>query len=186
MIIGYARVSTDGQSLDGQLDLLRQAGAEKIFAEKLSGKSRARPELARLLEHLRPGDLVVVTRFDRAARRLIDLVDLVEDIAAKGASFRSLSEDIDTSSTSGRLVLHVMAAIAQFERDRIVERTKEGQAAARARGRFPGRPRALSPEQRDTCLQLLGEGKSVREVARLFKVSRSTVARVQSELDQRI
>lgn len=129
MILGYARVSTRDQNLDGQYDALRSAGAERIFAETITGTARSRPELDRLLKELRSGDVVVVTKYDRLARSLKDLLEIVDQIQASGAGFRSLGEDIDTTSPAGRLIFHVFASIAQFERERIVERTKEGLAA---------------------------------------------------------
>ena len=135
MIIGYARVSTDDQSLDSQTDALSATGAEKVFADKISGSRRARPELDRMLEQLRDGDVVTVTKYDRLARSLKDLLEIVEAIRERGAGFRSLAEDIDTTTPAGRLVFHVFASIAQFERERISERTREGLASARKRGR---------------------------------------------------
>lgn len=144
MIIGYARVSTDDQNLDAQTDALKAAGAERIFADKISGVKRDRPELSAMLDQLRPGDVVVVAKYDRLARSLRDLLDLVETIKDRGAGFRSLAEDIDTTTPAGRLVFHVFASIAQFERERIAERTKEGLEAAKARGRIGGRPPALA------------------------------------------
>jgi DNA invertase Pin-like site-specific DNA recombinase len=126
MILGYARVSTRDQNLDGQWDALAAAGAERIFADTITGTARIRPELDRLLSELRSGDVIVVTKYDRLARSLKDLLEIVDLIQAKGAGFRSLGEDIDTTTPAGRLVFHVFASIAQFERERIVERTKEG------------------------------------------------------------
>lgn len=140
MIIGYARVSTEDQNLDGQIDTLKAAGAERIFADKISGTALCRPELDRLLDQLRHGDVITVTKYDRLARSLRDLLDIVDTIQAHGASFRSLAEDIDTTTPAGRLVFHVFASIAQFERERISERTREGLEAARKRGRIGGRP----------------------------------------------
>ena len=148
MIIGYARVSTDDQSLDSQTDALSAAGAEKVFADKISGSRRARPDLDRMLEQLRDGDVVTVTKYDRLARSLKDLLEIVEAIRERGAGFRSLAEDIDTTTPAGRLVFHVFASIAQFERERISERTREGLASARKRGRVGGRPPALSAIQK--------------------------------------
>ncbi|MBT8155119.1 recombinase family protein [Epibacterium ulvae] len=118
MIFGYARVSTDGQNLDAQTDALANTGAERIFADKITGSVRKRPELDQLIDQLRDGDVVVVTKYDRLARSLRDLLDIVEDIATKGAGFRSLAEDIDTTTSAGRLIFHVFASIAQFERER--------------------------------------------------------------------
>ncbi|KQI66893.1 DNA invertase [Loktanella sp. 3ANDIMAR09] len=179
MIIGYARVSTDGQSLDSQADALSAAGAEKVFADKISGSRRARPELDRMLEQLRDGDVVTVTKYDRLARSLKDLLEIVEAIRERGAGFRSLAEDIDTTTPAGRLVFHVFASIAQFERERISERTREGLAFARRRGRVGGRPPALTADQKAEVRRMRDdEQRRVSEIARLFKVSERTVRRV--------
>ncbi|MEL6171773.1 MAG: recombinase family protein [Pseudomonadota bacterium] len=177
MLIGYARVSTEEQTLDAQLDALKAAGAERVFMDKLSGKSRQRPELEKLLDQLRSDDVVVVTKYDRLARTLADLMSIVATIREKGAGFKSLGEDIDTTTPAGRLIFHVFGSIAEFERERIVERTKEGLAAARKRGRVGGRPAALSPEAREQVRKLRDEGTKTAEIARMFKVSRSTVLR---------
>jgi DNA invertase Pin-like site-specific DNA recombinase len=178
MIVGYARVSTSDQTLAPQTDALEVVGAARIFAETVSGAARARPELARLLDHLRPCDVVTVTKYDRLARSLRDLLDIVAAIEAKGAGFRSLAEDIDTTTPAGRLIFHVFASIAQFERERISERTKEGLAAARKRGRVGGRPPALTPDQRAEVRRMRdAEGRSIPEIARLFRVSPQTVRR---------
>ena len=178
MIIGYARVSTDDQNLDAQADALKSAGAERIFADKISGVRRDRPELDALLDQLRPGDVVVVTKYDRLARSLRALLGLVETIKDRGADFRSLAEDIDTTTPAGRLVFHVFASIAQFERERIAERTKEGLEAAKARGRIGGRPPALTADQKAEVRRMRDdEHRHVSEIARLFKVSERTVRR---------
>jgi DNA invertase Pin-like site-specific DNA recombinase len=178
MIIGYARVSTEDQNLDGQLDALNAAGAERIFADKITGTARSRPELDRLLDQLRQGDVITVTKYDRLARSLRDLLDIVDTIQAHGAGFRSLAEDIDTTTPAGRLVFHVFASIAQFERERISERTKEGLEAARKRGRVGGRPPALSPVQREEVKRMRDdEGRSLPEIAQLFRVSVKTIRR---------
>lgn len=178
MIIGYARVSTDDQSLDSQTDALSAAGAEKVFADKISGSRRARPELDKMLEQLREGDVVTVTKYDRLARSLKDLLEIVEAIRERGAGFRSLAEDIDTTTPAGRLVFHVFASIAQFERERISERTREGLESARKRGRIGGRPPALSPAQKDEVRRMReDEHRAVPEIARLFKVSERTIRR---------
>lgn len=178
MIIGYARVSTHDQSLDAQTDALTTAGAGKLFADKISGSKRERPELDKMLDQLREGDVVTVTKYDRLARSLKDLLEIVETIRARGAGFRSLAEDIDTTTPAGRLVFHVFASIAQFERERIAERTKEGLQAAKARGRIGGRPPALSTSQKAEVRRMRDdEQRAVSEIARLFKVSERTVRR---------
>ncbi|TRD15422.1 recombinase family protein [Palleronia caenipelagi] len=178
MIIGYARVSTDNQNLDAQTDALQAAGAERIFSDKVSGSIRKRPELDKLLDQVRPGDVIVVAKYDRLARSLRDLLDIVETIKDRGAGFRSLAEDIDTTTPAGRLVFHVFASIAQFERERISERTREGLQAAKARGRVGGRPPALTTAQKAEARRMRDdEHRSISEIARLFKVSERTVRR---------
>lgn len=181
MILGYARVSTREQSLDSQLDALRTVGCERIFRETVSGAVGARPELVRMLDHLREGDVVVVTRYDRLARSMRDLLDVVDRIGRAKAGFRSLAEAIDTTTPAGRLILHVFASLAQFEREVIADRTRDGLAAARIRGRVGGRPPALRPEQREEVRRMRKEGRSVAEVAALFRVSAQTIRRVRSE-----
>lgn len=178
MIIGYARVSTEDQHLDAQITALKEAGAERIFADKISGSKRSRPELNRLLDQLRPGDVVLVPKYDRLARSLVDLLDIVSQIETNKAGFRSLAEDIDTTTPAGRLIFHVFASIAQFERERIRERTMEGLQAARAKGRIGGRPPALSEDQKAEVLRLKSEGRAMKDIAALFKVSLATVKRV--------
>lgn len=180
MIIGYARVSTDEQRLDAQIAALKDAGSERIFSDTISGTKRSRPELDKLLEHLRPGDVVLVSKYDRLARSLSDLLDIVASIEAAGAGFRSLAEDIDTTTPAGRLIFHVFASIAQFERERIRERTMEGLAAARAKGRVGGRPPALTKDQKAEVLRLKHCGRASKDIAALFRVSTATVKRVRA------
>ncbi|MCA0948490.1 recombinase family protein [Salipiger pacificus] len=178
MIFGYARVSTDDQNLDAQTDALRAAGAKHIFADKISGATRKRPQLDYLLEQLRPGDVIVVTKYDRLARSLRDLLDIVELIQERDVGFRSLAEDIDTTTPAGRLIFHVFASIAQFERERISERTREGLEAAKKRGRIGGRPPALTASQRAEVRRMRDEdGRRLSEIAQLFRVSVQTVRR---------
>lgn len=179
MKIGYARVSTEDQTLDAQIDALEAEGAERIFKEKRTGKNRKRAELELMLEQLRKGDVVIVTKYDRLARSLRDLIEIVEAIRERGAGFQSLGEDIDTTTSAGRLVFHVFGSIAEFERERIVERTKEGLAAARRRGRSGGRPPALNPDQKAAAKRMRDEEeRSTSEIARVFGVSRQTVMRL--------
>ncbi|MDZ4336643.1 MAG: recombinase family protein, partial [Pseudomonas sp.] len=141
-MLGYARVSTDDQDLTNQRTELHSAGCIKIFGEKITGIRRDRPELARLLDHLRPGDVVTVTRLDRLARSTRDLLDIAERIQAAGAGLRSLAEPwADTTTPAGRMVLTVFAGIAEFERSLIIDRTRSGREAAKARGvKFGPRP----------------------------------------------
>jgi len=178
MIIGYARVSTEDQNLDAQITALKEAGAEKIFSDKISGSKRQRPDLDKMLEQLRRGDVVLVAKYDRLARSLTDLLDIVGQIEAQEAGFRSLAEDIDTTTPAGRLIFHVFASIAQFERERIRERTMEGLAEARKKGRIGGRPPALSEDQKVEVRRMKNDGRSVKDIAALFKVSPATVKRV--------
>jgi len=178
MLVGYARVSTQDQHLDTQIETLKAAGAERIWSEKVSGSKADRLELHKLIDQLRPEDVVIVTKYDRLSRSLQDLLTIVELIRKKGAGFRSLAEDIDTTTPAGRLVFHVFASIAQFERERISERTREGLAAARQRGRVGGRPPALTDDQRDEVRKMRDEdGRGIAELARLFKVSPNTIRR---------
>ena len=178
MILGYARISTDGQKLDAQLDVLNGAGAGRVFADRISGAKRQRPELDKMLGQLREGDVVMVTKYNRLARSLRDLLDIVQAIQDRGAGFRSLAEDIDTTTPAGRLVFHVFASIAQFERERISERTKEGLDAARKRGRVGGRPPALSAAQKAEVQRMRDdELRPLPEIAQLFRVSVKTIRR---------
>ncbi len=144
MIFGYARVSTDDQHLDLQLDALKAGGCEKIFSEKQSGAKTDRAELGRLLEQLRPGDTLVVWKLDRLGRSLQHLVETINKLDAQGIVFRSLQESIDTGSATGKLIFHIFASLAEFERGLIRERTNAGLAAARARGRLGGKKKGLS------------------------------------------
>jgi DNA invertase Pin-like site-specific DNA recombinase len=178
MLIGYARISTEDQSLDAQIDALNSSGALRIFADKISGSKRQRSELDRMLDQVRDGDVVMVTKYDRLARSLRDLLDIVQAIRDRGAGFRSLAEDIDTTTPAGRLVFHVFASIAQFERERISERTREGLDAARRRGRVGGRPPALSGAQRVEVRRMRDEElRPLPEIAQIFRVSVKTIRR---------
>lgn len=176
-IFGYARVSTSEQNSQMQFDALLEAGCDRILTEKASA-SGERPELAHLFDLLRPGDTVVVWRLDRLGRSVHDLIELVEDLQKRQVALKSLRETIDTSSAGGRLVVHVFAALAEFERDLIRERTVAGLAAARARGRMGGRPRALSPDQARIARSAYNTGESsVGDIAAALGVARSTIYR---------
>ena len=178
-LIGYARVSTQGQDLAQQRETLSAMACQRIFEEKVSGAKRDRPELGRLLDHLRTGDVVTVTRLDRLARSTSDLLHIAEQINDSGAGLRSLAEPwADTTSPAGRMVLTIFAGIADFERSLIGERTSAGRAAALARGvRFGPRP-ALSAEQIVHARRLIEEeGRPVTEAARILNVHRATLYR---------
>jgi len=178
LMLGYARVSTDAQELIHQRNLLAAAGCARIYAEKISGAKRDRPELARLLDHLRAGDVVVVARLDRLARSTRDLLEIAERIQAAGAGLRSLAEPwADTTTPAGRMVLTVFAGIAEFERSLIIDRTRSGREAAKARGvKFGPRP-TLTPAQIAHALDLIEQGRTIRDVAALVGVHRSTLYR---------
>ncbi len=169
MLTGYARVSTDDQDLTLQRAALKDAGCKRTFEEKASGAKRDRLELARMLEQLRDGDVVVVTRLDRLARSTRDLLDIAERLREAGAGLRSIAEPwADTTSPAGRMVLTVFAGIAEFERSLIGERTSTGRKAVQDQGVRFGRPSALTPEQVALGRRLIQEGQSVREVARIL------------------
>jgi len=178
MHIGYARVSTHDQDLSIQLAKLAEAGCERVYREKVSGARRERPELARMLDHIRAGDTVVVWKLDRLARSTRDLLDIADTLANAGAGLKSLSEPwADTTSAAGRMVLTVFAGLAEFERALIRERTGEGRAAAQQRGVRFGRPARLTEQQASMAARLLAEGTPAKEVARAFGVHRATVYR---------
>ena len=176
MIIGYARVSTQDQNPDLQLDALRGAGCEQLFQETATGKFRERPELAACLRTMRKGDTLVVWKLDRLARSLKDLVEIVHDLNQRGVGFRSLTEAIDTTSTGGRLVFHIFGALAEFEHALIRERTIAGLAAARARGRKGGRKPVMSKADARKAAAMLSDPAITKvEVAKHFSVSRVTL-----------
>src|SRR5687768_15302242 len=176
MLVGYARVSTQEQDLALQLDTLRNAGCERIFEEKASGAQRERPEPQAALGCMRPGDTLVVWKLDRLARSLKQLVETVEDFGARGIGLRSLTEAIDTTTAGGKLVFHLFAALAEFERGVIRERTLAGLRAARARGRTGGRPPALKAKDLAAARAMLKDpGITVAEVARRLGVAASTL-----------
>lgn len=176
MIIGYARVSTQDQNPELQLDALRAAGCEQMFHEKATGKFRERPELVACLRTMRKGDTLVVWKLDRLARSLKDLVEIIHDLNQRGVGFRSVTESIDTTSTGGRLVFHIFGALAEFEHSLIRERTIAGLAAARARGRKGGRKPVMSKaDTRKAAAMLSDPAITKAEVAKHFNVSRVTL-----------
>jgi DNA invertase Pin-like site-specific DNA recombinase len=178
MRIGYARVSTETQDHTSQREALAGAGCSRIFAERVSGASRNRIELERALDLLRDGDVLVVTALDRLARSTLDLLAIAERIGAVGAGLQSLGQPwADTTTPGGRMVLTVFAGLAEFERELIRERTREGIERARAAGVPFGRTATLSPERLAHARDLIGQGKPARDVARLLGVHRSTLHR---------
>jgi DNA invertase Pin-like site-specific DNA recombinase len=179
MKIGYARVSTEDQQLSLQMESLKKAGCRRIFREKVSGAGRKRPELVRLLDQLREGDIVVVSKLDRLARSTRGLLEIVENIRAAGARFQSLGEPwADTTSHAGKMIMTVFAGIAEFERDLIRERTGAGREAAKQRGVRFGRPKKLNAEQEKLAWRLLREGESIKTVAETFEVHPATIYRL--------
>jgi len=179
MKIGYARVSTHDQNLDLQLDALKQAGCEQIFRDKMRGSKKKRPGLDELKHIIRKGDQIVVWKLDRLGRSLRDLVDLINYFDSQGVEFLSIQDKIDTSTPVGKFTFHIFAAVAQFERDIIRMRTLAGLKAARARGRFGGRPKGLSKSSKNKALAaetLYKERKlSISEICKQLSISRSTL-----------
>lgn len=176
MYIGYARVSTDDQNLDLQKDALEQAQCEQVFKDQLSGAKSERPGLKQALEYARSGDTIVVWRLDRLSRSLKDLIEMVNQLEERGVGLKSLHEAIDTSSSSGKLIFHIFGALAEFERNLIRERTQAGLQAARARGRFGGRPKSLSEDQQSVAVQLYHDKKhTVAQICKMLGISKPTL-----------
>lgn len=176
MLIGYARVSTDDQNLNLQRDALKGAGCERIFEDTMSGAKADRIGLAALMNVLHAGDTVVIWRLDRLGRSLKNLIQLVERLETVKVGLHSLQENIDTTSSGGRLVFHLFGALAEFERNLIRERTQAGLLAARARGRMGGRPKRLDPTKRALALKLHHErSHTIEEICRMMGISKSTL-----------
>ncbi|HEY4171988.1 MAG TPA: recombinase family protein [Rhodopila sp.] len=177
--LGYARVSTYGQTLDAQLAQLRKEGCAKIYREKASGAQPTRRELLRLLKALAPGDVVTVTRIDRLARSTFDLFAIVKQIVDTGGQFRSLAEPwADTATSTGRLMIAVLGGLADVERDLIRTRTAEGRSRAKARGQHMGRPPKLTPQQQAEARRRRAEGATLKELAKSYNVGRATISRL--------
>ncbi|MCE2892645.1 MAG: recombinase family protein [Aquidulcibacter sp.] len=184
MLVGYARVSkTETQDTTAQVDALKASGCERIFHEAASGGRWDRPELTAMIDHLRSGDVVVVWKLDRLSRCLKDLLGILEKIEKAGAGFRSLTEAIDTSGAAGRMMMQMLGSFAEFERAMVKERTNEGLKAARVRGNAGGRKRKLSPTQQREIMEMLAAGRSAADLARLFRVHRSTISRMIAQAD---
>jgi DNA invertase Pin-like site-specific DNA recombinase len=176
LLVGYARVSTDDQNLQLQQDALLQIGCERIFEDRLSGATAERSGLQEALEYARSGDTLVVWRLDRLSRSLKDLIEMVALLGSKNIGLKSLHEMIDTSSTSGKLIFHIFGALAEFERNLIRERTQAGLAAARARGRKGGRPKALDEDKRSLAVALYNQKQhSTNKICTMMGISRPTL-----------
>lgn len=177
-LIGYGRVSTREQNLHLQLDALKAAECGRIFTDEASGAVADRPELARALDHLRPGDTLVVWKLDRLGRSLRHLIDTVRELEDRGIGFRSVSESLDTATPGGKLIFHIFGALAEFEKDLIRERTNAGLEAARARGRYGGRRSVMTPEKLKVAQQLYASREmNITEISGTLGVSRATIYR---------
>jgi DNA invertase Pin-like site-specific DNA recombinase len=180
-LVGYARISTTQQSLDQQHDALTLAGTVRIFADTMSGARDDRPQLAAMLDYVRPGDTVVVVALDRLGRTLSGIFRTVDTLRAKGVHVRTLREGIDSATPIGRLFMAFFAGIAEYERTLIAERSAVARKAARERGKLPGRPRAMSADQQRAALDLRRAGQSVPDIMRTLGVSRSTLYRLLAD-----
>jgi DNA invertase Pin-like site-specific DNA recombinase len=177
MLIGYARVSTHDQTLNLQRDALEKAGCNKIFTDTASGAKAERKGLDEALDYVRKGDTLVVWRLDRLGRSLPHLITTMTALEERGIGFKSLTENIDTTTSGGKLIFHIFGALAEFERNLIRERTNAGLIAARARGRRGGRPKALTPKQRSIALDLYEKRHPIVDICRTLKISKATLYR---------
>ena len=180
MKVGYARVSREEQHLELQLDALKAAGCEQIFTEKIKSVKDQRPQLEQALTYVRPGDTLVVWRLDRLGRSLKNVLEIMGSLEERGIEFQSLTESLDTSNPSGKLIFHMFARVAEFERALTIERTRAGLAAARARGRKGGRPRGKAfntPQKITTAQALYNQGAPIKEICELLNCSSSTLYR---------
>lgn len=185
MQIGYVRVSTNEQNTDLQRNALVSSGCELIFEDKMSGKSTERPGLRRTLKRLSAGDTLVVWKLDRLGRSMKHLVMLIEELRQRGVSFKSLTDSIDTSTSMGRFFFHVMSALAEMERELIVERTRSGLAAAREKGRIGGRKRVMTTDIVSRARNMFSNGATLRQVALVLEVSEKTVYKYIPASEQR-
>lgn len=177
MKIGYARVSTNEQDLSYQIQLLEKAGCERIFQDKISGVKSERPGLDELNNFAREGDIVMIWKFDRLGRSLIDLINIINSFNSKNIGVISLTDSIDTTTSHGKLFFHITGAFAEFERNLIKERTNAGLALAKSQGRVGGRKPAINKEQKLLIESLFNEGKTYREISYVMKVSLTTLYR---------
>jgi len=183
MKIGYARVSTNDQDTQLQIDALKAAGCERIYEEKQSGAKKDRPELQQCLKSLREGDILIVWKLDRLGRSLQHLIELVTDLENRQIGFQSLTENIDTTSPTGKLIFHIFGSLAEFERGLIRERVKAGLAAAKKKGKKFGRPEALNEKDKEMALAMFNGGATKIDIARHFNVTRQTIYSLLKEYD---
>lgn len=184
MKIGYARVSTDDQNLELQLDALNQYGVAKIYQEKMTSRKIDRPQLDEMLRSLREGDTVVAWKLDRIGRSLKHLIELIEELQSRGIGFVSLKENIDTTSATGRLMLHIIASFAEFERDMLSERTKAGLQAARARGKMGGRPAKKSDKVTMALKMYDSKEYTIQQIKEATGISTTTLYRYRNKRDR--
>jgi DNA invertase Pin-like site-specific DNA recombinase len=184
MLIGYARVSTYDQTLNLQHDALQQAGCSKIFTDTASGARTERKGLDEALDYVRKGDTLVVWRLDRLGRSLPHLIATMTDLLERGIGFKSLTENIDTTTSGGKLIFHIFGALAEFERNLIKERTTAGLTAARARGRLGGRPKALTGRKLTIAQDLYDRRHPIQEILQTLKISRATLYRYTKTLER--
>ncbi|PAX99576.1 DNA invertase [Pseudoalteromonas sp. HM-SA03] len=180
LIFGYARVSTVDQNLDTQIDKLKQAGCQRIFSEKVSGKDTNRPELQKMLGQLRDGDTLIVTKIDRIARNLKDLLILVDELSVQGVNFKATDQDVDTSSSNGKMFLTMLGVFAEFERNLIRERQREGIANAKAKGKYTGR-KPVDLDLKQKVIELYSKGVKPKAIIDETGLGRSTVFKIIKE-----
>lgn len=184
MLVGYARVSTQDQNLELQHDALKEAGCERIFEDKMSGAKAARPGLMEAISFMRPGDTLVVWKLSRLGRSLKQLIETVQALQEKSIELKSLNESLDTATATGKLLFHIIAAFAQFERDNMIENTKAGLDAARSRGKKGGRPKKLDDKKAQLAREWSQDkNRSVTEICDLLKISRATYYNYTSPKD---
>ena len=179
--VGYCRVSTQSQSLDLQIKALKDAGCQKIFSEKMTGRTADRPELIKALHFCREGDIFTVWKLDRLGRSMKDLITLITDMEKKGIQFQSLTENLDTTTSAGRLLFGIMSSLSQFHVDLIRERTLAGLSIAKENGNFGGRPKAISDKLMKTIEKMYKAGISVKDISKQVKVSIPTIYRYMNK-----
>ena len=181
--IGYGRVSTSDQNAASQEDALKASGCDKVYLETMTGTKKDRPELNKVMDVLRSGDTLVVTRLDRLGRSAKDLLDIVTSLEERGVDFEVLEQSINTKTPEGKMLFTIISSFAEFERAIMRDRTIEGLAAARARGRMGGRPPKFTPKQKSQIVRLYRDGMHVSEIMQMFQAARPTIYKVLKEAD---